>query len=81
MQATNWLKAGPKGRIWSKKQWYNFRKNDTQDLVPDFSRTDGFKYSFFNRIVNEWSGLPSHIRESNSIATFKKNVLSFIKDY
>ena len=25
---------------------YNL-KNDTQDLVPNFSRTDGFKYSFF----------------------------------
>ena len=35
---------------------------------------------FFNRIVNEWSGLPNHIRESNSIATFKQHVLSFIKD-
>ena len=22
-------------------------KIDTQDLVPNFSRTDGFKYSFF----------------------------------
>ena len=56
------------------------RKNDTQDLVPSFSRTDGFKYIFFNGIVNEWNGLPNHIRESNNIATFKKNVLSFIKD-
>ena len=27
---------------------------------------------FFNRIVNEWNGLPNHIRESNSIATLKK---------
>ena len=80
MQGTNWLKAGPKRRIWSKKQWYNLRKNDTQDLVPNFSRTDGFKYSFFNRIVNEWNSLPNHIRESNSIATFKKNVSSFIKN-
>ena len=35
---------------------------------------------FFNRIVNKWNGLPNHIRKSNSIATFKKNVLSFIKD-
>ena len=35
---------------------------------------------FFNRIVNEWNGLPNHIRESNSVATFKNNVLSFIKD-
>ena len=38
------------------------------------------KYSFFNRVVDEWNGLPNHIRESNSIATFKRNVLSFIKD-
>ena len=56
------------------------RKNDTQDLVPNFSRTDGFKYSFFNRVVDEWNGLPNHIRESNSIATLKINVLSFIKE-
>ena len=26
---------------------YNLMKTDTQDLVPNFSRTDGFKYSFF----------------------------------
>ena len=25
---------------------YNLRKNDTQDLVPHFSRTDGFKCNF-----------------------------------
>ena len=30
--------------------------------------------------VDEWNGLPNHIRESNSIATFKRNVLSFIRD-
>ena len=35
---------------------------------------------FCNRVVDEWNGLPNHIRESNSIATFKRNVLSFIKD-
>ena len=33
----------------------------------------------FNRIVDEWNSLPNHIRESNSIETFKKEVLSFIK--
>ena len=52
----------------------------TQDLVPNV-RTNGFKYSFFNRIVDEWNSLPNHIRESNSVETLKKNVLSFIKDY
>ena len=35
---------------------------------------------FFNRVVDEWNGLPNHIRESNSIATFKRNVLSSIRD-
>ena len=48
--------------------------------VITWSKSDGFKYSFFNCVVDEWNGLPNHIRESNSIATFKRNVLSFIKD-
>ena len=34
---------------------------------------------FFSRIVNEWNGLPNRIRESNSIATFKKNVLTLLR--
>ena len=59
---------------------HNLRKNATQDLVPNLSRTNGFKYSFFNRIVNEWNSLPNHIREVNCIATFKRNVLSFLMD-
>ena len=53
---------------------YNLRNNDTQDLVPNFSRTNGLKYSFLNHIVDEWNSLPNHIREENSIETFKKNV-------
>jgi hypothetical protein len=43
------------------KAWtigYNLRKNDSQDLVPNFSRTNGYKHSFFNRIVKEWNSLP-----------------------
>ena len=32
--------------------------------------------AFFNRIVDEWNSLPNNIRESNSIETFKINVLS-----
>ena len=60
---------------------YNLRKNDTQDLVPNFSRTNRLKYSFFfNHIVDEWNSLPNHIRESNNFETFKNNVFSFIKD-
>ena len=26
---------------------YNLRKNDTQDLVPNFNRTNGLKYIYF----------------------------------
>ena len=42
------------------KTGYNLAKNGTQDLAPNF-RTKGFKYNFFNRIINEWNGLPNHI--------------------
>ena len=30
---------------------YNLRKNDTQDLVPNFSRTNGFKNSFLTVLL------------------------------
>ena len=38
--------------------------NNTLDLVPNFSRTDGFKYSFFNRVVDEWNGLPNQFQKN-----------------
>ena len=34
-----------------RKMGYNLRKNDTQDLFPNFSRTNGLKYSFFNLLL------------------------------
>ena len=60
---------------------YNLSKNDTQDLVPNFSRTGGLKYSFFNSIVNEWNGLLNHVRRSNSIAIFFKKQKQCFKFY
>ena len=30
---------------------YNLRENDTQDLVPNFSRDNGLKYSFFLTVL------------------------------
>ena len=63
-----------------KNTGYSLRKNDTQDLVPSFTRSNGFKYSFFNRIVKEWNSLPNNIRESNSIEIFIRDVLTFIKN-
>ena len=51
------------------------RKNDTQDLAPNFRRTYGLTYNFFNHTVDEWNRVPNFIRESNSTETFKNNVL------
>ena len=32
-----------------------------------------------SKLMNEWNSLSNHIRESNSIAAFKRNVLKFIE--
>ena len=50
------------------------------DFAPKPLLSTYLKYSFFNRIVNEWNSLPNHIREVNCFATFKRNVLSFLMD-
>ena len=47
----------------------NLSENDTQDLAPNFRWTNGFKYRFF---------FSNQSRESNGMAAFKRNVLSFI---
>ena len=44
-----------------KSTGYNLEKNGTQDLIPSFSRTGGFRCRFFNCIVKEWNSLPNHI--------------------
>ena len=43
-----------------------------------YSRTNGFKYSYVIRIINEWNSLPNDIKESVSISGFKHRVLSFL---
>ena len=62
----------------NRKVKYNLRKNDSQDLVPNHSRTNGFKYSFFNRIINEWNSIPNDIRESNNINIFKSKLSAYL---
>ena len=46
---------------------YNLRKNDIQDLVPNFSRTNGFKYSFFFLTVLLMNGIVYLIILENQI--------------
>ena len=57
---------------------YDLRKNDSLDLVCMYSRTNGFKYGYFIRIINEWNSLPNHIKESVSISGFKHKVILFL---
>ena len=40
-------------------------------------RTDVFKFSFFNRIVNLWNGLPVAIRTIDRVSLFSKKVNQF----
>ena len=58
---------------------YNLRKNDTQDLVPNFSRTVSIIVFLTVLLMN---GIVYLIIIENQIVLklLKKNVLSFIKD-
>ena len=46
-------------------------------LVKSFSRYDVRKYSFTQRIVNIWNGLPEHVVNSSSVNSFKNNLDKF----
>ena len=35
---------------------------------------DVAKYSFTNRVIDEWNKLPSYVVESNTIDSFKNNI-------
>ena len=48
-------------------------------LLTFHCRTECFKNSFFPSTMNDWFNLDSTIRDSESIAFFKKRLLSFIR--
>ena len=56
------------------------RNVDHLTLDVPFSRTDVFKNSFFVRICHLWNDLPLGIRESNTLSTFRKNLIAFYYD-
>ena len=41
-------------------------------LRPKSFHTNYFKFSFFNRYVEDWNSLPSDVVKFNSLAIFKK---------
>ena len=52
-------------------------RNTEATLVRGRFRTDVFKFSFFNRIVNLWNGLPVAIRTIDRVSLFNKKVNQF----
>ena len=52
-------------------------RNSEAILAKGRFRTDTFKFSFFNRIVNLWNGLPVAIRTIDQVSLFSKKVNKF----
>ena len=52
-------------------------RNTEAILAKGRFRTDVFKFSFFNRIVNLWNGLPVAIRTIDRVSLFSKKVNQF----
>ena len=46
-----------------------------EDVTTFYSRTDGFKYSFFPSTILEWNKLDRKIRQSSTLLTFRNSLL------
>ena len=53
---------------------YMLRRKDDCTLKKNYARTNIFKYSYFNRIVDMWNSLPHSVRQAHSVQIFKKSV-------
>ena len=52
------IDISPFSQFYSYSDWYSLRGRDDCVLKKNFARTDVFKFSFFNRIVDMWNVLP-----------------------
>ena len=50
------------------------RRKDDCTLKKNYARTNIFKHSYFNRIVDMWNSLPHSVRWAHSVEIFKKSV-------
>jgi len=55
---------------------YPLREKDSLNLKKNYARTNTFKFSFFNRIVDMWNSLPFYVRSASSISSFKRGVIN-----
>ena len=57
---------------------YKYKMRNTEAILAKARfRTDVFKFSFLNRIVDLWNGLPVAIRTIDQLSLFSKKVNQF----
>ena len=54
------------------------RSNHKFNFKPNYARTNYFKFSFFDRYINDWNSLPSDVLEAQSLILFKKKLLNHL---
>ena len=64
--------------FFSESDRYPLRGKDKCTLKKNYARTNIFKYSFFNRIVDMWNTLLLLVRQATTIASFKEGVREFL---
>ena len=64
-------------QFFSDSDRYPLRGKDECTLKKKFARTNTFKFSFFNRIVDMWNTLPLLVPRATTNASFKKGVRQF----
>ena len=50
----------------------------SDDMRKNFARTNYFKFSYFNGIVDSWNSLPSSIHNSSNLKTFRWNLMKYL---
>ena len=59
-------------QFFSDSDRYPLSGKDECTLKKKYARTNTFKFSFFNRIVDMWNTLPLLVRQATTIASFKE---------
>ena len=54
------------------------RKNHNFKIRPKRTRTNDFKFSFFNRYITDWNSIPTKIVHASSLSSFKSHLLDHL---
>ena len=65
-------------QFYSDSQRYPLRRRNEFTLKKNYARTNTFKFSFFNRIVDMWNTLPLTVRQAENVSSFKRGVRDFL---